>query len=131
MPSSEKLSKATSRGLLSQLSQARLLFQELRKTSGSEEKNPTAVKQILLHKITPFIENQQIIPGLSTALHTVLKQVSDKDIINFLLELENILAETLDEIQAENLFTPDLDMRDKHLQISALENEVQHNQYER
>lgn len=39
-----------------------------------------------------------MIPGLSTGMLTVLNQVSDDDVITFLLELDNILELTLTEI---------------------------------
>lgn len=100
MPQSENLSRATSHGLLSRLSRARLLFRELKNQSGEEKNELTPIKQILLKKIAPFIENQTIIPGLSTGLRTVLHQVSDDDILKFLDEMDTIISDCIDEISA-------------------------------
>ena len=118
MRSSDKLSKNTSRGLLFQLSQAKSLIRALSTQSDSQKSNDsqTRIKQILLSKITPFIENQTLIPGLPTALATVLKQVSDDDIVRFLLEFEALLGETIDEIGIVDS-TADLDMQDKIPQL--------------
>lgn len=116
MQSSEKLSKTTSRGLLSQLSQARSLFHALKNQSISNDKvEISRVKTIVLKRITPFIENQQLIPGLSTGLRTVLSQVSDNDIVKFLDEMETLLGDCIDEIQTNDATTADLDMQDRHM----------------
>lgn len=40
-----------------------------------------------------------MIPGLPMALHTVLNQASDEDVINMLLFFEKTLGETINEIQ--------------------------------
>ena len=114
MLSSQKLSKATSRGLLSQLSQAKLLFQGLKNQSVSNENQELSkIKSILLNKVSPFIENQKMVPGLSAGLRTVLSQVSDKEIVDFLSELEILIGDALDEMVEPT--TADLDIRDHNL----------------
>ena len=53
-----------------------------------------------------------MVPGLSAGLRTVLSQVSDKEIVDFLSELEILIGDALDEIEET---TVDLDIRDHNL----------------
>lgn len=48
-------------------------------------------------------------------LSTVLNQVSDNDIIKFMLEMENLIGTIIDEIDEDVVTAADLDMRDKLL----------------
>lgn len=111
----QKSSKATFPGLLSQLSQAKLLFRESNTQSNEGELTP--IKQILLNKITPFIDKQTMIPGLSMGLRTVLVQVSDDDILLFLDEIDAIVGSCIEEISqamvSTKVSTADLDVKDK------------------
>lgn len=112
MRSSEKSLKVTSLGLRSQLSQARLLFQGLTTHAKNSKQELTPIKQILLKHLRPFLDNQQMIPGLTTGLSTVLSKVSDDDVLKFCTELEKMLGDILDEMNDQNTSTADLDMRD-------------------
>src|SRR5215468_258676 len=103
MQSSKNLSKTTSLGLHYQLSQAKLLFRALTTNHNLNTVQLSRIKTIVLNKVRPFIENQQLIPGLTTGLRTVLNQVSDDDIIKFLLEMEIMVGDVLDEIGIEEV----------------------------
>lgn len=114
MQSSEKSLNNTSLGLHSRLSRARLLFQGLKKQS-EEDESLSPIKQIILSKISPFLDNQTLIPGLSMGLRTVLNQVSDDDVLKFLAELDNMVSDCIDEVLQVKMSTADLDMRDKQI----------------
>lgn len=51
-------------------------------------------------------------------MHTILNQVSDEDVVMFLLELEKMIEECLDEMQPYVMSSADLDMRD-HNEITV------------
>lgn len=92
--------KNTGRGSLSRLWQAKSLFLGGRNRSDAENLSP--IKQVVLKRLAPILnspEIQQMAPGAMTGITIALSQVSDRDLINFLFEIEGAISETLDECE--------------------------------